>query len=108
MAEATSYFLNDLHVKDVQAINTGWCMDWAERVVAYCGRPKEEMKAVWGCDVERLFTDECKRHAYSHAFVIYNGRYFDSEATQGVNNPEELPCFQRTLRHCREKALRQK
>jgi len=35
------------------------------------------------------------RWDYAHCFVCYNGRYYDAECPEGVDDWEELPYFQR-------------
>lgn len=37
-----------------------------------------------------------------HAFVIYRGRYYDSEAPEGVSHWKELPCEIRFFGECYE------
>ena len=31
----------------------------------------------------------------AHCFVLYNGKYFDSECPQGCNHPDKLPFYLR-------------
>jgi len=58
----------------------------------------------FGCDVEAdvegaivLWLDEIdeKYEMYSHAVVLYNGRYYDAECPKGVEKIEDLPFMEK-------------
>ena len=59
-------------------INQGHCMFWA--FVAY-----------------KLYSDVELWSNEDHAFVKYNGKFYDSETPKGVDRWQELPCNSRGL-----------
>jgi len=82
-------------------INLGRCMDFAADIMNQgFGDDKwghtldiedwsEFVQAVGGFDADE-FTS-------LHCFIIYEGKYYDSECPQGCNYPDQLPCYQRYL-----------
>lgn len=75
-------------VNDPSLINEGDCSQFATKVVDRLGAGK----VVWSCDNpewDQVLGDWCR------AFVEYEGKYYDSEAPEGVNTVFELPFYKR-------------
>lgn len=62
-------------------VNAGWCDYAAEKIVAYAGAG--EVRALDGL---------------GHFVAKINGRYYDVEAPQGVDHPNQLPYARRKFR----------
>lgn len=83
-------------------INTGNCVDFAQDLenlgfgVATWG--SELSFEHWGPDITEEMWDRYYRYKVvcCHCFTIYEGRYYDSETPEGVEWPDELPCFIRS------------
>jgi hypothetical protein len=65
-----------------EEVNAGWCEDFAYqlsvRLPGSC--------VLWPAEPAL---------AYVHAYVLYEGRYYDSETPRGVDDWKKLPCFRR-------------
>ena len=76
-------------------INNGDCEDFAYAVQQII----PEVDMFWGdelVDNYDFFTeDHCPQY---HAFMYYNGKYYDAEEPYGVYNPAHLPYYERVLR----------
>lgn len=73
-----------------EQINDGFCYDFAEQVHALVpGVP-----IVWSCDLDPVLDE---RAGMCHAVLLYKGRFYDSEAPEGVATLYDLPFFQRAL-----------
>ena len=82
-------------------INSGMCMDFAADIMNQgFGDDK------WGYTLDIGYWSELVQaagefDAYEfmslHCFIIYEGKYYDSECPQGCNYPDQLPCYQRLL-----------
>jgi hypothetical protein len=70
--------------KEPIAINSGWCGDFA----------RDLSQELPGSSVRWDY-----KHA--HAYVSFNGRYYDSETPSGVRRVKNLPCVQRTIKERR-------
>ena len=55
-------------------INNGWCAQWARRV-------------------RRLIPRAQVIHDEEHSFVELDGRYYDAEELDGVDDPQDLPFY---------------
>jgi len=52
----------------------------------------EELYACWHDEQPDCNEDEA--FDWSHKFICYKGRYYDSQSPEGVDNWRELSCFQ--------------
>jgi len=71
-------------------INYGLCHKFAEYVLREVNEEGFAASAIWGCD-----TDPGLDALGCHCFVIHEGRYYDSEALDGVDDPYDLPFYKR-------------
>jgi len=82
-------------------INSGLCDEFANIIEIEAGFGKAVWgdklpKGDWSSDVQRLegwFTT----FAPHHCFIVYEGRYYDSECPEGCEYPDELPHYQRQI-----------
>lgn len=76
-------------------INCGLCEDFAHDLVWALG----EDPYSHSCPIEIRWHDEMEdctegeADFWSHCFVQYQGRYYDSQAPEGVAAWRDLPCF---------------
>ena len=63
-------------LKTGEAINTGWCGQFSNRVAA-------------------LIPGSISRSGPGHYWVEYDGKHYDAEVPDGVIDPILIPCFQR-------------
>lgn len=65
-------------------INNGWCEEFAVRAAQKIG----------GDDYEttyELWIDDLEDDAPAHCVLVHNGRYYDAECLDGVNDWHDLP-----------------
>lgn len=77
---------NDLYGVDSEEINSGLCDDFAADVCA----------VVKGAT--HKWDDELRDDGWedgSHNIIIFEGRFYDAECSEGVDNWRELPYFER-------------
>lgn len=79
-------------------INDGLCDQFAGVIE----RQFEEAKALWGDELTKEFweTDDddwITHHAPYHCFIVFRGKYYDSESPEGVDHPIDLFYYQREL-----------
>ncbi len=67
-------------------INCGWCDEFADRVAMLM----DGAESLWD---DALCTDEEVAEYGIHAFVRYEGRYYDSECLDGVDDFRKLPIY---------------
>ena len=72
------------------AINTGRCADFALDLVDLI----PQGKAIWGENIKHKFPKHID--GGGHCFFVCQGRYYDSEAPQGVEKPHLLKYYKRT------------
>ena len=79
LAEKLYYILpSEGNVKpNVSHINNGWCVEFTERLLKHI-------------DGEYMWREEFD---IPHAFVLYNGCYYDSESPYGVSDWRNLPIW---------------
>ena len=75
----------NLNVKTVEDINNGYCKQFAKGV---------KDVAVDGVRIRTHDFDETYS-SFAHAWIEFNGKHYDAECPEGVENPEELPFFKR-------------
>lgn len=84
-------------------INSGLCDQFANEI-AEIGF--HNCVAVWGNDLsieywsENLWVycdDGLEHFANIHCFIMYNGKFYDSETPQGCDYPDQLLCYQRNM-----------
>jgi hypothetical protein len=80
MAKTTMEILVKYRLTSVHAMNHGWCHQWADRITEQI----PEAVKVWT-------DDETTEPIFGHCFIHLNGRYYDSEATNGVIDWRLLP-----------------
>lgn len=71
------------HLQNPERINSGDCFNWA--YITHC---------IYGGRLCSFYN-----HAIAHAFILINGKYYDAEALNGVNNWKRLPYFKRNLNY---------
>ena len=85
-----------------QQINNGMCGDFAEDL-AYIGFGQP----IWGDDcigddwwsLEVLaLPDWMSHYAPGHCFIVFDGKFYDSECPQGCDYVDKLPFYQRQLK----------
>ncbi len=78
-------------------INSGECMTFAADIVALGFG-----EAIWGSKVpydywsesiQEIWDEFSSHYADGHCFIKYNGKYYDSQCSQGCNYPDELPYY---------------
>lgn len=79
-------------------INESFCEDFAENVTYVFD---EGVKITWGMDeVDRYLgpidLDAKAEVSLGHCFLLYKGKFFDSERPDGVGEFLDLPFFQRS------------
>lgn len=85
----------DAYGTDAYEINCGLCEDFAHDLVWALG----EDPYSHSCPIEIRWHDEMEdcteeeANTWAHCFVVYQGRYYDSQAPEGVDAWRELPCF---------------
>lgn len=84
-----------LYDANAYQINCGMCEDFAHDLVFALG----EDPYSHSCPIEIRWHDEmedctkAEADQWSHCFVAYKGRYYDSQVPWGVKTWRELPCF---------------
>lgn len=81
-----------------QGVNDGYCNILTQRVRSVVRRRYGDEYLLWSSDAPRV-----KKHTYgttklvnaSHVWLEFRGLHFDAECTDGVENPEQLPIFER-------------
>jgi len=85
------------------AINSGNCKDFAAEIAAMGFG-----ESVWGDDLaieywSKMVQDLCGEWNFAgyfssiHCFIMYDGKFYDSETPQGCNYPDQLLCYQRNM-----------
>ena len=90
-------YLDKPGVRDFEDINSGLCCDFADDVCSEIVEAKrfwgdELTEDDWGMDEKWM-----NSYSYGHAFIKYNGKYYDSESPWGVKHPIKLKYYQREL-----------
>jgi len=75
-------------------INNGLCDDFADIICEQI----EGAEALWGEAFSEEFWDMPYEHwieevAMCHCFIVFEGRYYDAEAPNGVDHPRDLPLY---------------
>jgi hypothetical protein len=85
--EAVTEVYRDLYDQSPAEINCGNCEEFAHDVKdAYgCGEPLWHDEMPDCSDSESVW--------WAHKFLEVDGRFYDSECPEGVDNWRELPCF---------------
>ena len=86
--------INDEYMEDYQEltpkeINNGYCDMWARQFVDRFGGEHQ-----WSYD----FPD-FPNSASGHSWVSYQGKFYDAEIPDGVNQLEDIPYFKRAIEH---------
>ena len=98
-AEPGQYDTDNITINNIRYyINCGLCEEFAETICeqiegaeAWWGDGFDT--EFWGIDVEYWVED----YAAYHKFIVYKGRYYDSEAPDGVDHPKDLPSYQKKV-----------
>jgi hypothetical protein len=84
---------HSLYEVDAYNINCGMCEDFSADVIAILadGKESEELCAVWHDNM----TDctQAEENHWAHNFVIYEGRFYDSQSPEGVDDWRNIPAF---------------
>ncbi len=93
----------DLHGLDDYKINCGNCEEFACDVIAVVTggdgvtNESKELYATW--HDEQPDCKEYEKDEWSHKFIYYRGRYYDSQSPEGEDNWRDLSCFSDVSRH---------
>lgn len=72
--------------------NCGSCEEFAQDVIEHLGLEEgDEIAACWHDEMPDCTAEEA--WYWSHKFILYQGKYYDSECPEGVTEWRELPCF---------------
>jgi hypothetical protein len=87
-------------------INGGLCEDFAEMVKARLDaydRPhlkQHKIEVLWDHQADERFTNNSTQWTWAHCFVHRNGKFYDAECPEGVDNWLDLPFFKRNTPDC--------
>jgi hypothetical protein len=94
----TYYNLYQVSIND---INCGLCQDFAQDLVnIFQERWGYELDSYWGDDLlatELNLDWEDVPYIDAHCFVFFEGKYYDSECSEGVVDWKQLPIFDGTI-----------
>jgi hypothetical protein len=76
-----------LYDQNPYEINCGNCEEFAADLIAVCGKGN----MFWHDEMEDCTTEEEKW--WAHCFVEVDGRFYDAECPNGVDNWRQIPCF---------------
>lgn len=125
-AKAAGYIANGDRANDY-GINNGMCDTLADEVVEELGGETDDLFTVWGENLTAvgedgfadchtwdiallgrispnnhpthgLTWDDVNGHIPNHCWIIFNGRHYDAEAPEGVDNLFDLPLCRRMMR----------
>jgi len=96
-----SQYLKQLDFTKPSEINNGNCGEFANDVAdqipgAYAIWGDDLCPILWSYKVIRL-PDWFTNFAPGHCFIMYDGRFYDSECPDGCDFPDELPFYQRDI-----------
>ena len=81
-------------------INSGSCMDFAAEI-AKQGFGQDvwgsDLAIDWWSEIIQPFEDDMEYFSSIHCFIMYGGKFYDSETPQGCDYPDDLPCYQRNM-----------
>jgi hypothetical protein len=77
-------YINDLAIP-LDRINNGWCAEFAEDVLKELGGSPD------GVTIHE--DSELGNYDYSHTFLKFEGKFYDAEAPDGVEDWTRLPLF---------------
>jgi hypothetical protein len=90
------------HPSNAYDINNGLCDQFAFDIM----KKIEGSEYFWGDELEDEFWGMEKahgikrwgeEHGFGHCFIVFEGRYYDSEAPEGVDHPKDLPFYIKRL-----------
>ncbi len=91
--EAVAEVYETLYNQDPYEINCGNCEEFAADVIDALGMVEgDTITALWHDEMPDCTAQE--NVWWSHKFIRFQGRYYDSECPEGVDEWRELPCFQ--------------
>ncbi len=70
--------------KSGKEINNGYCGMFAAMVIENLGGP-----------TDKLYESFSETVSPGHAWITFDGRHYDAECLEGVNNANDLPFFKR-------------
>jgi hypothetical protein len=88
LEKITRDIMEENYFKTPREINAGLCDEWAQRAIEKLGKHAHmhvtptAYKYIW---------------AGGHYWIKYQGKHYDAEALQGVNDWKDLPFFKRCL-----------
>lgn len=120
-------YLQQGHAPNEFRINNGLCEDFAEEVVDELGGETDDFFTIWGIELTKVGSDgfadqqnwdrelvqriSPKSHPThnltwddvdgdipNHCWIVLNGRHYDAECPEGVDNLFDLPICRRTIR----------
>ena len=94
----------DSEPSNAQEINCGLCEEFASTIGdqvegAYMSWGDQLYDDFWGMEKEHGIEHWSDDHAFGHCFIIFEDRYYDSEAPKGVDHPKNLPFYLRRLEY---------
>jgi hypothetical protein len=78
--------IQSLNIHSANDINNGYCKQFANGVKETMGNPEDLIIHTYG-----MHTNE--HIPYNHAWIEYNGRHYDAERPEGVDEAKQLPIF---------------
>ena len=90
LIDATVCIYERLYGQEAYDINCGNCENFAHDVIRLLGGWTDDLKAVWQDDMKDCTSREVDE---SHCFIMFNGRFYDSQCSEGVDQWRELPVF---------------
>jgi len=98
--EAIKTFIGGVNAypSTAEDINDGSC----DRFAQFVSSQIAVSKCIWGDELTEEFwgiEDDCwmSHHAPYHCFIVFKGKYYDSESPKGVDHPKELIYYQKEL-----------
>ena len=95
--EAVVIIYQALYQQDAYEINCGNCEEFAHDVISvFTGgngwiNETDDLCATWHDEQPDCSEDE--KYCWSHKFICYKDKYYDSQSPEGVENWRELSCF---------------
>lgn len=104
LAERDDWFCSNqnITIRNIRYyINCGLCDEFAETIIR--SGQFEGAEGYWGDNFDAEFwglddiEDWVEGYAAYHYFILYKGKYYDSEAPEGVDHPKDLPSYQKKV-----------
>ncbi len=91
LIDATVAVYERLYGQDAYHINCGNCEDFAHDVLDLLGGETDDLRGVWHDNMKDCTSREADE--WAHCFIMFNGRFYDSQSSEGVDKWRELSAF---------------